>query len=366
MNILIVSGSYYPDKSPRSFRTTELARELVRQGHLVNVFIPQNAIDAAEEKERYDVSIHFLKAKKWKTFSTNGFGQGFFRRVSRVLELLFEYPAIETTLRVFESLKDLPQYDLLISIAYPHMNHWGCARLFKRNPDFCKCWIADCGDPYMGTTMLNYKHPFYFKYVEKNWCKLADYITVPIEGAIAGYYEEFRNKIRVIPQGFRMDNIMLAEYTPNEIVTLAYSGGVGLGPRDPRPFIDHLISKKYYFHFVVYTNQFAFFDKYKNQDCVELREYIPREQLLFELSTMDFLVNLDNGTERQMPSKLIDYAITGRPILNVKSSDLDTRVIDKFMMRDYSERMKVQPKEEYNIVKVVERFINLANQKLQN
>ncbi len=364
MTILIVSGSYYPDKSPRSFRTTELARELVRQGHRVDVFIPQNAINVAAEKESYNVNVHFLKPKKWKTFPTNGFGRGFFRRINRVLELFFEYPAIETKLRVFESLKDLSMYDLLISIAYPHMNHWGCAKLFKRNSSPCKCWIADCGDPYMGTTMLHYKHPFYFKYVEKNWCKLTDYITVPIEGAIAGYYKEFRNKIHVIPQGFRMDNLSLAKYAPNKIVTLAYSGGVGLGPRNPLSFIDYLLSKKYHFRFVIYTNQFEFFDKYKNLDCIELHEYIPREQLLFELSKMDFLINLDNGTERQMPSKLIDYAITGRPILNVKSSDLNMRIIDEFMAGDYSGKMKVQSKEEYDIVRVAERFIDLANQKL--
>lgn len=51
MRILIVSGSYYPDKTPRSFRTTELARELVRQGHKVDVFIPSNNIDIRNEKK---------------------------------------------------------------------------------------------------------------------------------------------------------------------------------------------------------------------------------------------------------------------------------------------------------------------------
>jgi len=31
--ILIVSNAFYPEISPRSFRTTELAKELSRQGH---------------------------------------------------------------------------------------------------------------------------------------------------------------------------------------------------------------------------------------------------------------------------------------------------------------------------------------------
>lgn len=32
MNILIVSGSFYPQNTPRSFRTTELAKEFGRLG----------------------------------------------------------------------------------------------------------------------------------------------------------------------------------------------------------------------------------------------------------------------------------------------------------------------------------------------
>ena len=35
--ILLVSNGFYPEISPRSFRATELAKELVRQGHSVKV-----------------------------------------------------------------------------------------------------------------------------------------------------------------------------------------------------------------------------------------------------------------------------------------------------------------------------------------
>lgn len=31
--ILIISRTFYPENSPRSFRTTELAKELARQGN---------------------------------------------------------------------------------------------------------------------------------------------------------------------------------------------------------------------------------------------------------------------------------------------------------------------------------------------
>lgn len=35
--ILIVTNGYYPKNSPRSFRATEFAKELHRQGHQVTV-----------------------------------------------------------------------------------------------------------------------------------------------------------------------------------------------------------------------------------------------------------------------------------------------------------------------------------------
>ena len=69
---------------------------------------------------------------------------------------------------------------------------------------------------------------------------------------------------------------------------------------------------------------------------IELRKYIPRENLLYELSKMDFLLNINNGTNVQTPSKLIDYALTQRPILSIDKGKLDTVLIEKFLQGDYS------------------------------
>ena len=40
--ILIVGRTFFPEQSPRSFRTTELAIELAKQGHEVHVLLPNN------------------------------------------------------------------------------------------------------------------------------------------------------------------------------------------------------------------------------------------------------------------------------------------------------------------------------------
>ena len=40
--ILVVSSAFYPENSPRSFRTTELVKELARQGHQVTLYTLKN------------------------------------------------------------------------------------------------------------------------------------------------------------------------------------------------------------------------------------------------------------------------------------------------------------------------------------
>ena len=82
---------------------------------------------------------------------------------------------------------------------------------------------------------------------------------------------------------------------------------------------------------------------------IEVRDYVPRLQLLKELSEMDFLLNLENGTSVQTPSKLIDYALTRRPILSVDSQNLDTATIDQFLEGDYSNRKRIDNLDRYNI-----------------
>ena len=368
MKVLIVSGNYYPVLSPRSFRTTELARETVRQGHRVSVYIPEipeSKMDYKGELSDYGVEVKQFSKNRFKKININYpyFGK-LFHKINRLLDLLFEYPMIELFFKVKNTLKkEQEQYDLIISIAYPYPIHWGVARAISKKPDLCKRWIADCGDPYMGATIETFRKPFYFKYVEKWFCRKADYLSVPTVGAIDGYYPEFKDKIRVIPQGFRMDTIKLSsEKVCNKVPTFAYAGGISFGVRNPLPLLDYLIETDKTFKFVIYTNQKELLINYKRRigDVLDIRDYVEREILLFELSKMDFLLNLDNGTTRQSPSKLIEYAISGRPVLNLNVQNLNKELIDEFIKGDYRNALKMPNKEDYNIVNVTKKILNLA------
>jgi len=355
--------------SPRSFRTTELVKEFARQGHEVTLLTTKDDSYHIPFEIEHGVKIKDLGELKLPKITINE-EQGIFRLMKRAfrrgLYQLFEYPDIELMFKVKKALAMERGYDLLISIAVPHPVHWGVAWAWRNEDCIAQSWVADCGDPYMGSALDSFSKMPYFKFFEKSFCRKADYISVPLEEAKEGYYQEFRNKIQVIPQGFNFDEITIesSNYIKNDVPTFAYAGGLIPGGRDPRLFLEYLTSLDLDYKFFVFTKNAELIKPYleKANGKIEVQNYIPREQLLRFLATMDFLVNFENDTALQLPSKLIDYYLIGRPVLSVPSFKIDRKIIDEFLCRDYSNRYDFGDMDQYRIENVCARFLDLAHQ----
>jgi glycosyltransferase involved in cell wall biosynthesis len=364
MRILIVTALFYPQNSPRSNRATELAKEFANQGHDVKVLTVFEKHDYAKIASDFGISIENLGVRRWKSpdFGSSRVGFLLTRAIYRMLSLSVEFPDIELAFLVKKALKKEKEYDLLISIAVPYPVHWGVAASRTLDHRIAKVWVADCGDPYMGCETDSFRKLFYFKYIEKWFMRKADFISIPVEGARNGYYEEFQAKIKIIPQGFKFDPIEGSLKTvQNEIPTFAYAGGFIPNIRDPRPFLDYLVKSDKDFKFIIFTQNDILITPYKSllNNKLEVRSYIPRNKLLEFMTQMDFLVNFDNNTGVQMPSKLIDYALVGRPILNIKNEP-DNRMIDEFLDGNYSRGMDIINVAQYNIENIVHQFIDIA------
>jgi len=193
--ILIVSAVFYPSISPRSMRTTELAKEFARQGHEVTLYLPESGYDYSDFLKEHPIRIKSLGKATFREIQVKGKGpvRLLRRSLRRILGLLFEYPGIELMFKVSRRLRKESGYDMLISIAVPFTIHWGVARARSNRKPIAETWVADCGDPYMGDTTDSFKKPMYFKYVEKWFSRKADYITIPFEGARSAYYPEFHH-----------------------------------------------------------------------------------------------------------------------------------------------------------------------------
>lgn len=361
MKILIISGSFYPENSPRAFRTTELAKEFVITGHDVTVLIPETNYDFNDFILKYPMKIKYFKCiqerRKFIGISILD------RVIFRLLNQFLSYPSTFQTNNVYRTAKQFKGYDLLLTIAVPHSNHWAVGKLYSEGKKIASHWIADCGDSFMLVQTGKYRPMFYFKSFETRWCRLCDYITVPTEACKDGYYPEFRNKIRVIPQGFNFSEIMKQEYFPHTVPTFAYSGVFIPGERDIRPLLDILIKKSYNFELHIYTRKTDLLEPYKEQlhGKMIIHDYIPRLELLERLSTMDFLLNLENGIPNLTPSKLIDYALCGRPIMSINSSKIDESLVDDFMNGNYSRQYIVKDIERYDIHNVAQQFLDLVH-----
>lgn len=365
MKILIVTQHIFPIQSPRSIRSTELIKELSRRGHQVTVYAVLGKYDYSAFQQEYGIKVNPIPIH-WEIFPNNSDGSGRRTFIDKVLGRLlrkFEFPLFEFYYRIARIIKNEETFDALISIAAPHHIHWGCARAKAKYPQqFPRVWIADCGDPFMKNGTTKEHLPFFAKY-ERTFCNECDYITVPIENAKAAYYPEFRDKIRVIPQGFDF-NLNAVGQTPvkNDVPTFAFAGMFYADIRNPRLLLDYLCSIKHDFRFYVYTRFDSLLSDYadKLKGRLIVKSPIPRNELIEVLKTMDFLVNIKNvNSPNQLPSKLIDYSIAGRPILDIDPQNIDKSQIDAFISGNYSSALKIDNLENYHISNVIMKFEEL-------
>lgn len=367
--ILIVSRTIFPRRAPRAYRATELAIQLAKYGHDVSLYGVLGDYDYKSFEEQHRLKVKNVGKMRFATLNCQGETKNNLvtKLLTKVFRRLLDFPDIELMFKLPAVVKKEENVDLIITIAKPYSLHWGAALAKKIFPKkFPKVWIADCGDPYMGT--LFQKPPFYFSYLEKWTFRKADFITIPFAGALEGYFSEFHNKIHVIPQGFNFDEveeITEQKSEPNTTLTFAYAGTFYKDIRDPSLFLDYLSTLSTDFKFILYTHSKEILSPFLHRlrGKIEIRSYIPRIELLKVLHTVDFVVNFENGTSLQSPSKLIDYALIKKPILSLNSSSLEKELIDSFFRKDYRSSLEIDDIEQYNIKNVAMEFLNLAESK---
>ena len=141
-----------------------------------------------------------------------------------------------------------------------------------------------------------------------------------------------------------------------------YSGAVYSGIRDPREFLEYISTLKQDFRFYVFVPSDKVFGDYKAVlgEKLIIDRYIPRKELIKKMSRMDFLININNNSTVQSPSKLIDYSLSKRPILNISThlTQFERNAFDAFFNGDYSTQYVVPNIERYDSKNVCKQFVD--------
>ena len=364
--ILIISRWSIPAKNPRAFRTTELIQELSRRGYDVSAFLPDYAtID--DTITVYPVAAPVF-AHNEKIFAKHNNTKSLLANVIRKASVFFlgETPGnIIFSFRLMKKMRKILEensYDAIISVSYPFYVHLVVVvcRWLSGNRDTV---IADCGDPF-------YDNPscckaLYLKQLEKKVLRCFDYVAIPVENARKSYADYgLGSRLRIIPQGFAITQIADNAYKKNPVPMFCFAGVLYEKIRNPRYFLDYLLQLKKDFVFVVYALPDAFtlqlLEEYKKKlgDRLEIREPLPREERVHVMATMEFVVNFDNENSNQKPSKLIDYAMSKRPILSFNSQTFKAEVFDEFLRGDYTNQEQIDLAQ-YDIRTVVDKFEEL-------
>lgn len=71
--------------------------------------------------------------------------------------------------------------------------------------------------------------------------------------------------------------------------------------------------------------------------------------------------NLHGRDIRQLhTSKLIDYAISGRPVLNI-ACETNLNLVDQFILGEYSQKLEISDISNYDIKVVTRQFLQLTS-----
>ncbi len=237
-------------------------------------------------------------------------------------------------------------FDALVTVSHPFSAHM-VGRLMKRRfPGLC--WVADNGDPF---SFLEESQPNNFSLyrglnerADLGVIRRSDHFVVTNDNAADLYTKmapECGSKIAVLPPAIP-DPFLTAPGTDVEEIPFApgkiiatYVGGWHKGIREPDEVLRLLemlarshpsLADELEWHVFGPTHLIApVLSRHPSvAHRVFLHGVVSRDTAFRALRQSHLLINVGNRTAFQLPSKLVEYIASGRPILNVRTREDDS------------------------------------------
>jgi hypothetical protein len=363
LKILILTKHFSPEINPRSFRSTELARKLSETDD-ITVLSPCAYEDSPADRFKH---IQITSPVSQSITKLSQLPSNRKKMLAQILHFILpgglDFLYFRKVLRVRSQLEK--KYDAIISIGLPfgiHVASFVLFRFFKLSDQI----IFDYGDPFSENPNSHYS-PLN-RIMERFILKSARAVVVPVEKAVRAFRGLVSSeKIHIIPQGVDFAQYKTLPYKPNNPPRIMYAGVFYERIRDPEQFMQTILRLEDDFELHFYTNETQpanseLLEKYRGFDSKKRLKIFPlvsRAKCIELMSTYDFLINFENVSDSQNPSKLIDYTLSGRPILKVLSSDCPLDEFLAFLRGDYRHSAILRNIQDYDISATAASFKKL-------
>lgn len=362
--ILIVSYHYLPEENPRVFRWSSIVSHWISCGYNISLMtvsqdksitktedglniirVQENLIGKIRSASRANTSssgqdnielptfFNFVKKSKW------------IKKIYLLVIKRLQWPDFAWTWilnarkEILLHLENNPDIDTIISVSHPFSSHVVGFIAKRKYPNIR--WIIDIGDPFC---FLAESPPNNFliynklnKFIERKYLSLSDFISVTTSEAKNEYlklFPENKEKISVIPPILSSEatNIFKSSAKKHQSnskkLKLVYIGTLYSGIRHPQKLLNMLedvrtiLDRDFEVHFIGPVNDVNI-SKLANSYTYFHGTVTHNSALQFMLDA-DILINIGNSTRYQLPSKLVEYVCSGKPVLNVISSKNDS------------------------------------------
>jgi len=335
--ILIVSHQFLPHQSPRTTRWKMIYDELNNRGHEVTVLTgtPQeekkeNIIYVGNKNPEGVVENLRKGSNKSHSSSLLNFGFRILKLSYRFLYKTFSWPdySMFWIFSILRNKKNLNlDYDYIISVSLPFSSHLAAYILNKKNK---KKWIMDIGDPFLlKKNAKENNHLIYFflnKYYEKKFYNLAYKILFTHKESLethSSYFNIDKKKLMIgMPiSTFDEDIYKLTlsyDYLSKPII-FGYFGVLTKGVRSSENVLNYLEDLEE-FNFKWFTNPDSKIEISKHMLQKNNHEFLNMvsrsEALKIMASSTHCLLSIGNKNAAQLPSKVVEYLSTGKPVVH--------------------------------------------------
>jgi len=233
-------------------------------------------------------------------------------------------------------------YDAMVTVSQPFTGHLVGLSLKGKYPDMK--WTVDIGDPFCFAESVPINNYRLFKklnyFSEKKVFEYADSISLTNCFALDRYAKIFskcKGKLYVIPPLLSLPekeadkrDLLLRD----EKIRMVFVGTLYKALRNPgyllkmfRNLLGTSLGRKLELHFWGEVDDCVeFFAPYKSHldSKLFLHGLVNRDRAFQAMKSADILVNIGNSVPYHLPSKVVEYISTGKPILNLVRSTNDS------------------------------------------